>query len=163
MIGRLRQSPLTIAIALLIVAGIGVSGYLTYVHYADIDPVCAGGSGGCHIVQASDYAELFGVPVAALGLAGYIGLAVSLFIPGELGRMVGMALALIGAGFSLYLTYLELFVIDAICQWCVASAVIMILLAILTTLRMLRGPAVTTGAPISDADEAEPTADETEG
>ncbi len=51
-----------------------------------------------------------------------------------------MAIALIGAGFSLYLTYLELFVIDAICQWCVASAVIMVLLAGLTTARMMKGP-----------------------
>lgn len=141
MIARLRRSPLTLAIAALILLGIGVAGYLTYVHYADIDPVCAGGSGGCHIVQASDYAELFGVPVATIGLAGYLGLAATLFIPGELGRALGMALALIGAGFSIYLTYLELFVIDAICQWCVASAVIMVLLAILTTVRMARGPA----------------------
>lgn len=140
MIARLRGSALTVAIALLILLGIGVAGYLTYVHYADIDPVCAGGSGGCHIVQASDYAELLGIPVATLGLAGYLGLAASLFVPGEAGRALGMALALIGAGFSLYLTYLELYVIDAICQWCVASAVIMVLLAILTTVRMARGP-----------------------
>ena len=135
-----RPQKLTLAIAALVLLGIGVSGYLTYVHYADIDPVCAGGSGGCHIVQASDYADLFGVPVAVIGLGGYLALAASLFVPGEAGRMLGMALALIGGGFSLYLTYLELFVIDAICQWCVASAVIMILLAILTTVRMLRGP-----------------------
>lgn len=140
MIARLRGSALRVAIALLILLGIGVAGYLTYVHYADIDPVCAGGSGGCHIVQASDYAELLGIPVATLGLAGYLGLAASLFVPGEAGRALGMALALIGAGFSLYLTYLELYVIDAICQWCVASAVIMVLLAILTTVRMARGP-----------------------
>ena len=131
---------LTLAIVSLILIGIAVAGYLTYVHYADIDPVCAGGSGGCHTVQASDYAELVGIPVATIGLGGYIALAISLLVPGELGRAAGMALALIGAGFSLYLTYLELFVIDAICQWCVASAVVMILLAILTTLRMLRSP-----------------------
>jgi uncharacterized membrane protein len=138
---RVREaSGLTLAIAGLVLLGIGVAGYLTYVHYAAIDPVCAGGSGGCHRVQASDYAELVGLPVAVIGLAGYLGLAVTLLIPGEAGRASGMALALIGAGFSLYLTYLELFVIDAICQWCVASAVIMIALAGLTTARMLRGP-----------------------
>lgn len=135
-----RPQKLTLAIAALILLGIGVAGYLTYVHYADIDPVCAGGSGGCHIVQASDYAELFGIPVAMIGLGGYLALAASLFVPGEAGRALGMALALVGAGFSLYLTYLELYVIDAICQWCVASAVIMVLLAALTTARMLRGP-----------------------
>ncbi len=140
MIARLGGSALTPAIAVLILLGIGVAGYLTYVHYAGIDPVCAGGSGGCHVVQASDYADLLGIPVATIGLAGYIGLGASLFVPGEAGRALGMALALIGAGFSIYLTYLELFVIDAICQWCVASAVIMVLLAVLTTVRMARGP-----------------------
>lgn len=150
MIARLRASKLTLAIALLILLGIGVAGYLTYVHYADIDPVCAGGSGGCHVVQASDYAEMLGLPVAVIGLAGYLGLAASLFVPGEAGRALGMTLALIGAGFSIYLTYLELFVIDAICQWCVASAVIMVLLAILTTLRMLRGPAPEPAEPAGD-------------
>lgn len=140
MIARLGGSALTIAIALLILLGIGVAGYLVYVHYADIDPVCAGGSSGCHTVQASDYADLLGVPVAVIGLGGYLALAASLFVPGEAGRAIGMALALIGAGFSLYLTYLELFVIDAICQWCVASAVIMVLLGVLMTVRMARDP-----------------------
>lgn len=141
-----RPQGLTLVIAGLILLGIGVSGYLTYVHYADIDPVCAGGSSGCHVVQASDYADLLGVPVAVIGLGGYLALAASLFVPGETGRALGMALALVGAGFSLYLTYLELFVIDAICQWCVASAVIMVLLAPLTTARMLRGPGPRAGA-----------------
>jgi uncharacterized membrane protein len=138
--GRPRPDGLTLAIAVLILAGIGVAGYLTIIHYAGIDPVCAGGSNGCHTVQASDYAELAGVPVALLGLIGYIGLAATLLVPGEPGRAAGMGLAIAGAGFSLYLTYLELFVIDAICQWCVASAVLMVTLAGLTTARMLRAP-----------------------
>lgn len=134
------RSRLTLAVAILIVAGLGVAGYLTYVHYADIDPVCAGGGGGCQTVQASDYAELASVPVALIGLLGYLALAATLLVPGEPGRAAGMGLAVTGAGFSLYLTYLELFVIDAICQWCVANAVIMLVLAALTTLRVLRPP-----------------------
>jgi uncharacterized membrane protein len=124
----------------LILVGIGIAGYLTYVHYAEIDPVCAGAGADCRIVQASDYAELAGVPVTLIGLLGYLALAATLLVPGERGRAAGMGLALVGAGFSLYLTYLELFVIDAICQWCVASAVLMVALAILTTTRMLRRP-----------------------
>jgi uncharacterized membrane protein len=135
---RRRPEPLTIAIGVCVLAGVGIATYLTVVHYAGIDPVCAGGSGGCHTVQASDYAELAGVPVALLGLAGYLAIAASLFVPGDAGRAAGMGLALAGAGFSLYLTYLELWVIDAVCQWCVASAVLMVVLAVLTTLRMLR-------------------------
>ncbi|MBA2524014.1 MAG: vitamin K epoxide reductase family protein [Solirubrobacterales bacterium] len=126
-------------IAALVLTGVGVAGYLTYVHYAGIDPVCAGAGGGCHTVQASEYADLAGVPVALIGLIGYLALAAALLMPGEAGRATTMGLALAGAGFSLYLSYVELFVIDAICQWCVASAVLMVLLAILSTMRMLRG------------------------
>jgi uncharacterized membrane protein len=72
-----------------------------------------------------------------LGLVGYFSIIVSLFIPGETGRFAGALIALIGFGFSAYLTYLELFKIHAICQWCVASAVLMTVLAVLTVLRLL--------------------------
>src|SRR4051812_13799801 len=92
---------LAIAVALVSLAGIGIAGYLTYVHYADIDPVCAGGSGGCHAVQASAYAELAGVPVALLGLVGYIAILATVLIrPADMGRVAGAALALSGFGFS---------------------------------------------------------------
>ncbi len=60
--------PLRIAALILSILGIGVAGYLTYVHYADISPICAGGSGGCEKVQASDQSRLAGIPVALLGL-----------------------------------------------------------------------------------------------
>jgi uncharacterized membrane protein len=146
-----RPSGLTTAIAVTILVGVGISGYLTIIHYVGIDPVCAGGTGGCHTVQASDYAELAGVPVALIGLIGYLALGASLLVPGEPGRALGMGLALAGAGFSLYLTYLELYVIDAICQWCVASAVLMVILAVLMTLRMLRPPAPEPGEPARSA------------
>ena len=139
--GRSRPGGLLAAIVIAIVAGLGIATYLTVVHYSGGDPVCVGGGGGCHTVQSSDYAKLLGIPVAVIGLAGYVALAISLLIPGEPGRAAGMGLALAGAGFSLYLTYLELWVIDAICQWCVASAVVMVALAVLMTLRLLRGGA----------------------
>lgn len=129
---------LTPAIAATTIGGIAVATYLTIAHYAGADPVCVGGTGGCHTVQSSDYAELAGIPVSVIGLGGYVALALSLLIPGELGRAAGMALALAGAGFSLYLTYLEIWVIEAICQWCVASAILMVALAILMTVRLLR-------------------------
>jgi uncharacterized membrane protein len=130
---------LALAIAAVALVGVGVAGYLTYVHYAGIDPVCAGGGGGCHTVQSSAYAELAGIPVALLGLIGYVLiLASGLLPPSELARFAGAAVALAGFGFSAYLTYRELFTIDAICQWCVASAVLMTLLAVLTTTRLIR-------------------------
>jgi uncharacterized membrane protein len=128
---------LRIAILVLSVIGIGVAGYLTYVHYAGLKVLCLS-SGGCETVQASSFAKLDGVPVAVLGLAGYIGILGSLAIRTELGRVAGFAIALIGFGFSMYLTYRELFTIKAICQWCVSSAVLMTVLAILTAIRAVR-------------------------
>jgi uncharacterized membrane protein len=128
---------LRIAILVLSLIGIGVAGYLTYVHYAGLKVLCLS-SGGCETVQASKYAKLGGVPVAVLGLAGYIGILGSLLIRNELGRIAGFGIAVIGFGFSMYLTYRELFTIKAICQWCVSSAVLMTLLVVLTTIRVLR-------------------------
>jgi uncharacterized membrane protein len=128
---------LRIAILVLSLIGIGIAGYLTYVHYEGLKVLCLS-SGGCETVQASRYAKLDGIPVAVLGLLGYIGLLGSLMVRGELGRIAGFAIALIGFGFSLYLTYRELFTIKAICQWCVSSAVLMTVLAILTAIRVLR-------------------------
>jgi uncharacterized membrane protein len=129
---------LTIAIIVLCLLGIGDAGYLTYVHYVGLKVVCLSGGGGCETVQASRYAKIGGLPVAVLGLAGYIGILGSLAIRGELGRALGFALALVGFAFSMYLTYRELFTIHAICQWCVGSATLMTLLTILTLIRFLR-------------------------
>jgi uncharacterized membrane protein len=118
--------------------GLGVSAYLTYVHYAGIEPICAA-SGGCEKVQSSTYADVAGVPVALLGLTGYAAILVAVLLPGETARLAASSMALVGFGFSLYLTYLELFEINAICQWCVGSAVIMTALAVLTGVRAVRG------------------------
>ncbi|HEY8583158.1 MAG TPA: vitamin K epoxide reductase family protein, partial [Capillimicrobium sp.] len=105
--------------------GTAVAGYLTITHYAGAAPVCAL-SGSCETVQSSEYAKLAGVPVAVLGLVGYLAILASLAVArGERGRLARVGMTAVGFGFSAYLTYLELFVIDAICQWCVASAVLM--------------------------------------
>jgi uncharacterized membrane protein len=126
------------AIAALAVAGLAIAGYLTYVHYAGVQPFCVAGGGSCEKVQTSGYADFAGIPVALLGLAGYALILASLWVPGDGGRTLGTILALTGFGFSAYLTYRELFTIDAICQWCVASALVMTALAALTTWRLLR-------------------------
>jgi uncharacterized membrane protein len=123
-------------IALAALIGLAVAAYLTYVHYAELEPICAGG-GGCEKVQNSSYADLAGIPVAVLGLIGYALILASLWIPGESGRLAGTLLALVGFGFSAYLTWVELFEIDAICQWCVASAVLMTILAVATSWRLV--------------------------
>jgi uncharacterized membrane protein len=128
---------LLIAILVLSLIGIGVAGYLTYTHYEGLNVVCLS-SGGCETVQKSVYSKLAGVPVAVLGLAGYIGILLSLAIRNELGRIAGFGIALIGFLFSMYLTYREIFTIKAICQWCVSSAVLMTILTVLTAIRALR-------------------------
>lgn len=128
----------------LAILGLGVAGYLTYVHYAGINPVC-NIAHGCIKVQSSEYARLAGIPVAVLGLAGYVGILATVIAPGEAARMAAALLALVGFGFSAYLTYRELFTIDAICQWCVVSAVLMTGLAVLTTWRLVRTDATSRG------------------
>jgi uncharacterized membrane protein len=128
------------AIFALALVGLGVAAYLTYVHYEDIKPVCGLG-GDCQKVQTSQWSELGGVPVALIGLIGYALILASLFVPGEAGRVAGAFLALIGFAFSAYLTYRELFSIDAICPWCVVSACLMTLLAVLTAIRLVRAEA----------------------
>ena len=135
----MRDHRLRLAAALAARDRTGDRGYLTYVHYAGIEPICAA-SGGCERVQSSEYAKLAGVPVALMGLIGYAAILVATLLPGEGPRLAASWLALVGLGFSLYLTYLELFEIDAICQWCVASAVIMAVLAVVTTLRAVASP-----------------------
>jgi uncharacterized membrane protein len=130
-------SRLRLATAVLAAIGIGIAGYLTYVHYAGINPICVAGSGGCEKVQTSTWADLGGIPVAVLGLAGYVCILASLLLPDDLGQMVAALLSFIGLGFSAYLTYRELFTIHAVCQWCVASAVVMTLLAAASVARLL--------------------------
>jgi uncharacterized membrane protein len=117
---------LRVLLGVLAAAGLLISAYLTWVHFAQVAPVCVGGSGGCETVQSSRYATVLGVPVAVLGIIGYAGLLFSAVLRGELGVYLGFMIALVGTLFSAYLTYLEVFVIHAICQWCVASAAIMV-------------------------------------
>jgi uncharacterized membrane protein len=130
---------LRLATALLALAGLAIAGYLTWVHYAELEPFCVGGGGGCERVQSSPWAELAGVPVAVLGLAGYATILASLALPEPLGAPYAAFASFVGFGFSVWLTYVELEKIQAVCQWCVASAVVMTALAVVSTVRLLRG------------------------
>ena len=127
---------LRLASAAVAIAGLGIAGYLTAVHYGGGEPVCAIAH-GCAVVQASEYAELAGVPVALLGLIGYAGILVTLLRDDPAARGATALLALTGAGFSGWLTYVEVARLDAICIWCVGSAICMLLLAALSSARML--------------------------
>ncbi len=127
------------ALLILTFVGIGIATYLTYVHYAGLKPICAINQ-GCEKVQSSKYAKVGGVPVPVLGLIGYLGILGTLLVRGELARLATAGLAIFGMLFSGYLTFLELFTIHAICQWCVGSAITMTAIAVLSTIRALRAP-----------------------
>lgn len=121
----MSERSIRVLLVLLAIAGLLMSAYLTWIHLRGLSPICWSGSGGCETVQNSRYAEILGVPVAVLGLGAYAGLLSSALIRGEFGILLGLFVALVGVFFSIYLTWLELFVIDAICQWCVTSAILM--------------------------------------
>jgi uncharacterized membrane protein len=130
---------LRITLLVLCVIGLGLASYLTYVHYAGIKPACTAGE-SCTKVQTSVYSKLAGVPVALMGLLGYIAILVSLLVPeSENSRTATMALTLVGFGFSMYLTYRELFSIHAICEWCASSAFVLTVMMVLSVWRFLRG------------------------
>jgi len=126
-------------VPLLCVVGFGVAGYLAYVESAQVTAVC-GPVGDCNTVQQSEYARLFGVlPIGALGLAGYVLLSLA-WLAMRYGRrpladwaalaLLGMTLG--GTLFSVYLTFLEPFVIGATCAWCLTSAAVMTALLLLS-------------------------------
>jgi uncharacterized membrane protein len=130
---------LRITLLILTVIGVGIASYLTYVHYAGIKPACTAGE-SCTKVQTSVYSKLAGVPVALIGLLGYVAILSSLLArENETTRLATMAFTLVGFGFSAYLTYRELFSIHAICEWCATSAGIMTILMALSLWRFLRG------------------------
>jgi uncharacterized membrane protein len=151
---------LRITMIVLTAIGLGVAAYLTYIHYAGIKPLCGRNGGGCEIVQTSEYSKLVGVPVALIGLIGYIAILGSLLAPeNETTRFATVAFTVVGFGFSAYLTYRELFSIHHICEWCVSSAVIMTILMCLAVWRFLRGdPGAREDSAAGDLARGEPAA-----
>ena len=125
---------LRIAVAALALVGAGIAAYLTYARYAHVTIACS--TGGCETVQSSDYAEIVGIPVAVLGLAGYLAIFATALFHGELARVVGAGLALGGLVFSVYLILVQVFAIEAFCQWCLASDVVMLFLTLAALARV---------------------------
>jgi uncharacterized membrane protein len=117
--------------------GIGVATYIAIADSGGGSPVCIAGGHGCQTVAESSYSHLAGVNIAIFGIGGYVVLLVCALLRGDAFRLTAFIVSLIGFGYSLYLTYLELFTIDAVCQWCVASAVLMTLLFVTNAVRML--------------------------
>lgn len=149
-----------LAIPALSFVGIGVAGYLAYSYLTDTAVIC-GPSGGCGNVQNSEYSYLFGIiPVALLGVVGYLSIAAAWLLyefgPKSARKLAALAMwgfAWFGILFTIYLTFLEPFVIGASCLWCLGSAIIMTLVFLATT-----GPALS--AMQLDSDRYEDDFDE---
>jgi uncharacterized membrane protein len=132
----LSDRTLRIAAILVTLAGIAVAGYLTWAHFADQSVICVQG-GGCEKVQQSSYSEIAGIPVAVLGLASYLAVLALLVWDAPIARLSAATIAVVGILFGAYLVVVQLFVIDAVCVWCMANdLVIGPALAVLTLLRL---------------------------
>lgn len=154
------------ALVAVCVLGLGVAGYLAWHKLFGGTLSCVAGH-GCQVVQKSKYAVFAGMPVPYIGFIGWIVVLASMLVPGDIGRGLTAALTTFGFFFTLYLTYLELFVIEAICPWCVTNGVLMTIAAALAVWRLLiwEDPAlvgdfdVTADEPSAD-DPAEPDDDQ---
>ncbi|HEX3239990.1 MAG TPA: vitamin K epoxide reductase family protein [Solirubrobacterales bacterium] len=131
------EATLRRAIAFVAALGIGVATYITIAESGGGAPSCVAGGHGCATVAESSYSEIAGINVSIFGIVGYVLILATAFLANDLGRFAGFVLALGGFGFSIYLTYLEIYEIEAICQWCVGSAVLMTILFLLSATRLI--------------------------
>jgi uncharacterized membrane protein len=133
---------------LIALIGLGVAGYLAYIETQPVVPIC-GPVGDCQAVQQSEYAYLFGIPIGVLGVIGYVAI-LGAWLWGVVKNdnrafLLLLGMTSFGVLFSIYLTYLEPFVIGAVCAWCLTSAVIM------TALMLMSLPLVAGGREVSAA------------
>jgi uncharacterized membrane protein len=137
---RLSQLPIMFTII-----GLLVSVYMTIFKITNNESMCIG-SHGCSIVNSSRYAEVYGIPVAVLGVVGYAAILAVLFLerrPGffqENGTLLFFGLSLTGFLFTLYLIYVEVALIKAYCPFCITSQIVMTLIFILSVIRLIRQP-----------------------
>lgn len=137
------------AIAFVAAVGVGVATYITIADSGGGAPACIAGGSGCQTVADSTYSHVAGVNIAVFGGVGYVLILATAFFANDLARFGGFLLSLGGFGYSVFLTYLEIFKIEAICQWCVASAVVMTILFLLNATRLI-GYAGAGGAALTD-------------
>jgi uncharacterized membrane protein len=129
-----------IAITVLAMVGVGVALYLLTVHWGWWEAVCLG-VGDCEAVNLSRWSELFGIPVALLGALSYLAIIALCILTArnmliEYTRSALFFVAVIGVAFSAYLTYAEVAWIHAICPWCVTSAILITIIAILSVIEL---------------------------
>jgi uncharacterized membrane protein len=125
------------AIAFCAALGVGVAAYIAIAEAGGDSPVCLAGGSGCKTVADSSYSHVAGINIAIFGVIGYLLLLASSFLANDAARLGGFLVALGGFGYSIFLTYVEIFKIEAICQWCVGSAVLMTILFLLNATRLI--------------------------
>ena len=134
--GKLRTASILLA-----VLGLLDSIYLGWVKYTGAYALC-GPIGNCESVNSSQYSEIFGIPIALLGAGAYAVMMVLLLMENrgqvwaEFGPMIVFGMSLIGVLYSIYLTYIEVAILKAICPYCVISAIILVVLLILSGIRL---------------------------
>lgn len=139
-----RGNALLLGVVLLGLLGIGVAGYLTYAHYDEDALVCT--VGGCETVQQSEYSTMFGVPIAAFGMLMFATVTVLALarmtgrrlIPADIATIGAWTLLLTALLYYAYLTYIEIWELEAICQWCVTSSIIALLMFALESIMLSR-------------------------
>ena len=137
--GSLRASWIDWLIPVVALVGLGVAGYLTYVETQSVEAIC-GPVGDCNAVQSSSYARVLGIlPVGILGLVGYAAILIAWIIQkvrddrwADYAKLSMLGMPLFGTLYSIYLTYVEIWVIEAVCIWCLSSAVLIAVLMLLS-------------------------------
>lgn len=123
----------------LCLTGLAVAGYIAYNAVIVDQPIaCASNGGGCAQVEQSTYAHFLGIHLSIYGLIGYTTILVATLLKGDYARFAAFGLSLFGFSVSVLLRYLELWEIDASCQWCVASAVLMTMLLVVNSTRLFK-------------------------
>ena len=134
--GKLRRASILLA-----VLGLLDSIYLGWVKFTGAYALC-GPIGNCESVNSSQYSEIFGIPIALLGAGAYAVMIVLLLLENrgqvwaEFVPMIVFGMSLIGVLYSIYLTYIEVAVLKSICSYCVISAIILVILLLLSGIRL---------------------------
>lgn len=130
---------------ILTILGLAVSIYMTIYKVTSNDALCLG-SGDCSTVNASRYSEIYGIPVASVGIAGYFAILLTHFFERrdkffkQNGPMAIFGMALTGFLFTVYLVYVEFAIIKAFCPFCLASQTFMTLIFLISIIRLARQP-----------------------
>ena len=133
---KLRITSLVLAIL-----GLVDSIYLTWVKFSGQYAIC-GPIGNCEAVNTSQYSEVYGIPIAILGAGAYLAIIILLLLENrgpfwtQNSPMIVFGISLIGVLYSIYLTYVEIAILHEICPYCVISAVILVVLLVLSSIRL---------------------------